>query len=247
MPADRWIALNAAATPHQLWLVENGRITGRDNCAPEGLATAVAAMGDLPVRATGLFIAPRQVPCPAAPGGLIDHDYQDLTLRALPALSQASPAHHGWGAEAAIAGFVGLNPKFDGVLCLPGAATVWAHISAQEIVSFQAFLTPQLAGGLTPPTPSTDMDQAISDGMSRPERLAERLASARATGMPEIITWGALIGAELAATRAYWLGQRVAVVGNGALANLYAAAIGAQGLPPIVADGEAMMIKGLAG
>lgn len=248
MPAD-WIALDASAPQHRLWRMQGDTVRERQTCAAPDLAATIARMSDgqsLPIRATGLNAAPRAVPCAARPEHGVGLGYEGVALTAMPALSQAQPPHKSWGAEAAIAGFVALNPKFDGVLCLPGTATVWAHISAEEVVSFQAFLTPQLAAGLTPPAPGAGFEQAVSDGMARPERLAERLASAHSQSDPAPMIWGALIGAELAAARPYWLGQQVAVAGNGALAAVYAAAITAQGLPPIQADGEAMLLKGLA-
>ena len=69
----------------------------------------------------------------------------------------------------------------------------------------------------------TAFDDALSDGLSRPERLAGRLASIRAdlalNDIPpptaEARLAGTLIGAELAAARAYWLGQTLAVIGTG--------------------------------
>ena len=48
------------------------------------------------------------------------------------------------GEETQIAGFLALNPKFDGVICLPGTHTKWVHISAGEIVSFRTFMTGEM-------------------------------------------------------------------------------------------------------
>ncbi|MGB8623164.1 MAG: 2-dehydro-3-deoxygalactonokinase, partial [Paracoccaceae bacterium] len=162
----------------------------------------------------------RKVPCtpldqtitPAAVGG--------VSLAMIPGLAQDSPAHVTQGAETAIAGFLTVNPKFDGVLCLPGTETTWAQISAEEVVSFQSFLTGGLAGamavqlGLTGEEWDDDaFAEALSDTMAKPERLAGRLASLRAErlvsglsdGAARARLMGVLIGAELAAARPYWL------------------------------------------
>ncbi|HCE72343.1 MAG TPA: 2-keto-3-deoxy-galactonokinase, partial [Ruegeria sp.] len=77
------------------------------------------------------------------------------------------------------------------------------------------------------------------DGLSRPEQMLARLWSAHAAatlqGLPAGIArariLGGLIGAELAATRPFWLGQQLAVMGEGEMPRLYVDALGAQGAP----------------
>ena len=80
--------------------------------------------------------------------------------------------------------------------------------------------------------------------MSRPERMAARLAEAQA-GLqlgkltPEVATgqmWGACLGAELAAARPYWLGQNLALIAPTALEAPYRIALESQGLPVTVAE-----------
>ena len=56
---------------------------------------------------------------------------------------------------------------------------------------------------------------------------------------------GLLIGAELAAARAYWLGQRIVMIGNETLARAYAQALAGQGVPVETADATEMTIAGL--
>ena len=48
------------------------------------------------------------------------------------------------GEETQIAGFLSLNPGFDGVICLPGTHTKWAQVSAGEVVSLRSFMTGEL-------------------------------------------------------------------------------------------------------
>ncbi len=96
--------------------------------------------------------------------------------------------------------------------------------------------------------------EATSEAIARPEALAVRLFGIRAEALLHGLEGGAararlsglLIGAELAATRAYWLGREVAIVGAEGLSEVYAAALGAQGLTPFVAPGDAMTRAGLA-
>lgn len=125
-----------------------------------------------------------------------------------------------------VAGAVATRKNWDGVICLPMAdVTHWCQISADEVVSFQSALTPMLARTLGA-ADSAD-PRALADTMSRPERLSLHLRSARLAGAAEAMA-GHLLGAELAAMRPYWLGQRVIVIAEN---SLYSAALATQGVP----------------
>jgi 2-dehydro-3-deoxygalactonokinase len=56
---------------------------------------------------------------------------------------------------------------------------------------------------------------------------------------------GLLIGLELAATKPYWLGQELALIGAPDLCATYAAALTAQGLSPTQHSGDDMTLAGL--
>ncbi|ALG91992.1 MULTISPECIES: 2-dehydro-3-deoxygalactonokinase [Actibacterium] len=261
--ATDWVAAIAEGADLRLMAMgAGGTVLATGRAAPEALRRSVAELtGALPpVVACGLGQAGlRKVPCRPLDDTLVQRPVHGVQLAAIPGLAQESPAHVMQGPETAIAGFLALNPKFDGVLCLPGETTVWAHISAEEVVSFVSFLTVPLARttarllGLDGGWDAAAFSDALSDMMAKPERLAERLASLRAEaqlrGPPEGTArarlWGGFLGAELAAARPYWLGQQVAVIGTGDIAQHYAAAIAAQGLPPAEADGAAMRLHGL--
>ncbi|WP_333683487.1 2-dehydro-3-deoxygalactonokinase [Pontibaca methylaminivorans] len=249
-PADG-ADLEAALGPHLgAWL------DGADGT--DGSATLVvsgapgAALGRVPVSllSLGAAVAPARD--------------RRLALHLLPGLVQSEPPAVIRGPETAIAGFLSLNPDWDGVICLPGPATVWEQVSAAEIVSVRCFLTAQLAGALTgmvaepeqtgPTTFATqdgsEFAEALADTIARPEMLAARLAEAGARhqlGQPEITArlWGALMGAELAAARPYWLGQQIAVIGAGALARIQVAGLALQGAPATQAGTEPMQAAGL--
>ncbi len=209
----------------------------------------------------------RTVPClPVDPAGLVAAPVQDARLRVwlAPGLRQMQPADVMRGEETQIAGALALSPGFDGVLCLPGTHTKWVQVSAGEVVSFQTCMTGEMFGllsqasvlrhGMGEGWDDAAFDAALSDALSRPERLAARLFAIRAEGLVHGLAPGAararlsgtLIGAELAAARPYWLGQRVALVGAAKLSATYARALATQGVTAQVLDGTACTIAGLA-
>ncbi len=178
-------------------------------------------------------------------------------------LRQASPPDLMQGDETRIAGFLSLNPDWGGVICLTGPQSRWVQISAGEVVSFQTFMTGELAALLSDRStlqPAVAIDtwdeaafaEALAETMSRPEKLAARLygihahsllGETSATSRARLL--GYLIGAELAAARAYWLGQQIAVIGADDLAAPYVAALAAQGVPATRASAKRMTLAGL--
>lgn len=187
-----------------------------------------------------------------------------LYVRVIPGLKQNAPADVMRGEETQIAGFLAMNPGWDGVICLPGTHSKWVHVSAGEVISFQTFMTGEqfdLMSNASVLRHSVDtngwdkdaFDEALSDSLSRPERLAANLFNLRARDLlnsqpketARARLSGLLIGAELAAARPFWLGQQVAIVGATALSQIYADALNAQGVPATIADGSRMTLAGL--
>lgn len=210
----------------------------------------------------------RAVPCtPLDPTALVHVPTLDrrLQVRIAPGLKQIRPADVMRGEETQIAGALALMPAFDGVLCLPGTHTKWAHVSAGEVVSFQTFMTGEMFALLSGQSvlrhglqesgwQDECFDQAVSDALSRPERLGAWLFALRAegliAGLPAAAARarlsGLLIGMELAGARPYWLGQPVALIGAEKLSRLYARALAAQGAAVQVLSGTACTLAGLA-
>lgn len=187
-----------------------------------------------------------------------------IRVAILPGLSQAAPPDVMRGEETQIAGFLAETPGFDGILCLPGTHTKWVQVSAGEVVSFRTFMTGELFALLSRQSvlrhamdDEWDHDAflaAVRDGMAQPQALAGRLFGLRAESLlappapgtaPARLS-GFLIGAELAAARPYWLGQRVALLGDGALARHYAQALAAEGAAPETADVARATLAGLS-
>ena len=188
-----------------------------------------------------------------------------LRLQIVPGLKQVSPADVMRGEETQIAGASAMIPGFDGVLCLPGTHSKWVHVSAGEVVSFQTCMTGEMFSLIAEQSvlrhgmrgdgwDEAAFDAALSDALSRPEKLGARLFSLRAEGLLNDLSpaaararlSGLLIGVELAATRPYWLGQPVVVVGADRLSGLYARALSAQGASPRILSARDATLAGLA-
>lgn len=233
-----------------------------------GPAIPVLACGMVGSR-QGWHEAPyRAVPCaPLVSGALVTVPVKDrrITVQIAPGLKQMKPADVMRGEETQIAGALAANPGFDGAMCLPGTHSKWVQISAGEVVSFQTYLTGEMFALLSQQSvlrhgmtgegwDDAAFDQGVAEGMSRPERLAASLFRLRAEGLIADLgpaaararLSGLLIGAELAASKAYWLGTRVALVGSSRLTALYRRALAAQGLAPQCLIAKDCTIAGLA-
>lgn len=237
-----------------------GRLA-REDFEPALLALIEPWLGPdaMPVMACGMvgsrqgwFEAPyRAVPCPPlAARATMPLPVRDarLRLRIVPGLKQAALPDVMRGEETQIAGALALGAA-DGVICLPGTHSKWADVSAGEVVSFQTFMTGELFALLSEQSvlrhgmqgagfDDAAFDAALSDAVSRPEKIAARLFALRAEGLIADLAApaararlsGLLIGIELAAARPYWLGRAVTLVGATGISALYARALAAQGL-----------------
>lgn len=237
-----WIGAMIEGDNLRLWLMDQAsQLIDQRDIIVEGdpkLALQEALPDrDIPVLRAGWPDAPlRPTPCEAAVAasdGLIGGVFQK------------APAGILRGEIVAVVGYVAAHPDFDGVICLIGNKSVWLHISAQEIVSFRAFLTPGLLQHLGADIDQSPLDTdaltaAVWQAMSRPSAIAADLASVQAQqelGLAEggpltARLHGLLIGAELAAAKPYWLGQNVVLIGTSELAAAYEKALRAQGIEP---------------
>lgn len=217
----------------------------------------------------GWFEAPyRATPCPPLDrAGMVRVPTEDpgLEVWIAPGLKQMKPADVMRGEETQIAGALALTGGGDGVMCLPGTHTKWAHLSAGEVVSFQTFMTGELFALLSTQSvlrhgmadrgwDDIAFDEAVSDALSRPERIGARLFGIRAEGLIAGLSAdaararlsGLLIGTELAAARPYWLGQPVALIGAERLSQAYARAMKAQGVDARLLSATDCTLAGLA-
>ena len=206
------------------------------------------------------------VPCAPTGTRAVRPDAADprLDVTILPGLAQDKPADVMRGEETQIAGYLAGDPGFDGIICLPGTHTKWVHVSAGEVVSFRTFMTGELFALLSTASvlrhsvgDGWDDDafaEAVDDAMGKPEAIAARLFALRAEalladlgeGTATARLSGLLIGAELAAARAYWLGQRIVLVGEDRQVSHYAKALASLGAVAETADATQATLAGLA-
>lgn len=205
------------------------------------------------------------VPCPPVGTAGVAAPTNDprLNVRIIPGLCQPAPADVMRGEEVQIAGYLATNPGYDGVICLPGTHSKWVEISAGEVVSFRTFMTGELFALLSQHSvlrhsvgDGWDDDAfavALTEAIAHPETMARSLFGLRAESLLDDLgeaaatarLSGTLVGAELAATRPYWLGRPVALIGASSVARIYEAALSLQGLDADVADVTAMTLAGL--
>lgn len=231
---------------------------------PARQITPVLACGMVGSRQGWVEAPYRAVPCTPLGTRLVQAPMRDLRLvvHVVAGLSQASPADVMRGEETQIAGFLAEHPGWDGVLCLPGTHSKWVHVSAGEVVSFQTFLTGEIFALLSEHSilrhslagwTAEGFAEGVAQGFERPERLLARLFSLRAealltgldAGHARARLSGLIIGAELAAAKPYWLGQRVALIGAGVLVGHYASALRSLSVPVSEHAADQMTLAGL--
>ncbi|WP_071795778.1 2-dehydro-3-deoxygalactonokinase [Natronohydrobacter thiooxidans] len=217
---------------------------------PAGKLTQIICAGMVGSRQGWVEAPYRAVPCTPLAETFVRAPTQDprLQVYVIPGLKQPRPADVMRGEEVQIAGHLARNPGWDGVICLPGTHSKWAHLSAGEVVSFQTFLTGESFALLSQHSvlrhslsgwEEAGFAEGLAQGLERPERLLARLFTLRAEGLLDGLSpalararlSGLLIGAEIASAKPYWLGQQVAVLGEGALARLYVQALETLSVP----------------
>lgn len=188
-----------------------------------------------------------------------------LDVRILPGVAQADPADVMRGEETQIAGLLAADPKFEGVVCLPGTHTKWARISAGRILGFATFMTGELFALLSERSvlrhsiggagwSDAAFAEAVAEVMARPDFLTSGLFRLRAQGLLTPVADGSararlsglLIGAELSGSQVFWQNQNVVILGESRLGLLYQAALNVQGAKASVADVTNMTKAGLA-
>lgn len=283
-----WVAVDWGTTHMRAWLMSDGLSVldrrdsdqGMGRLDRDGFAPALTALlGDvlgptpLPVIVCGMagsrqgWAEAPYVATPCAAPGVADAtriSLPQMNVHILPGVKQMSPADVMRGEETQIAGFLAAEPKFDGVLCLPGTHNKWVRISAEEIVGFRTFMTGEVFALLSDQSvlrhsvTTEDWDdaafaEALNDTMARPSDLAGTLFSLRAETLLHDLSpaaararlSGVLIGAELAAAKPYWLGQDIAILGEAGIARAYEAALLSQGAMVRRINADSMTLAGL--
>ncbi len=290
-PSSRpdWIAVDWGTTHLRGWaMTADGDVIasaksdrGMSGLTADGYEPALLALVDgwlpdapIPVVACGMvgarqgWIEASYAAVPCVPVGVAFASPQTIDARldvhVIPGIKQITPPDVMRGEETQIAGYLHLNPGFDGILCLPGTHTKWVRISEGLVSAFRTVMTGELYACLSSNTVlrhSVDAEgwddaaftQAVDQAISRPERLAAELFSIRAESLLEGLSpssgnarlSGLLIGIELASVRAYWLGQKVSLIGDAKLTSIYKTALAAQGVSVEMCDADLITGAGL--
>lgn len=182
-----------------------------------------------------------------------------------PGLQQLSDPDVMRGEETQIAGLLAQNPRFEGVVCLPGTHTKWARVQQGQVIEFQTFMTGELFGLLSTysvlrhSVMSSDwdydaFDEACQHALADPIHITSYLFKIRAASLLDglaaskarAMLSGYLIGLELAASQPYWCNQTVAIIGDQLLSRLYCTALKQHGVNSQELESERLTLMGLA-
>lgn len=189
-------------------------------------------------------------------------------IRILPGVAQARAERPDVmrGEETQLLGVT--EPDFTGLVCIPGTHSKWVRIEDGRIVAFSTYMTGELFSVIAQhsilahaveatasPADSPPFRDGLSMALAAPTALTAslfRLRAAQLLGFEQRADGaarlsGLLIGSELADAMGRHEGQRsVRLIAAGALGQLYAAALGAQGIDVTVVDAEQASRLGLA-
>ncbi|MBN9010273.1 MAG: 2-dehydro-3-deoxygalactonokinase, partial [Rhizobiales bacterium] len=92
------------------------------------------------------------LPCPASPAGLAERTLRFTTtggraVTIVPGVMLRSPIRDGdviRGEETQVIGLLGRDPRFEGVVILPGTHSKWATVGGGALADFQTFLTGEM-------------------------------------------------------------------------------------------------------
>ncbi|MFK7889746.1 MAG: 2-dehydro-3-deoxygalactonokinase [Granulosicoccus sp.] len=182
----------------------------------------------------------------------------------LPGIMQLTPGNVMRGEETQLLGLHGVQPDFNGVVCLPGTHSKWVRVQEGRVEQFTTCMTGEFFGLLSQQSVlkhsvdgdgwnDTAFNTAVSEMIATPEKFADTLFSLRADRLLADLSpaeargrlSGLLVGIELAATRAYWSENPVALLGDSSLCSHYAAALTLQAVSIESIESEATTIAGL--
>jgi 2-dehydro-3-deoxygalactonokinase len=216
--------------------------------------------------------------CPAAPEAIAAGILRFATangraLAIVPGVMVRSPDRDGdviRGEETQIVGLLALEPKFDGVVILPGTHSKWATVSGGAIADFQTYLTGEMFGLLAH---QSFLRHSVKEDGKDLSTLADFELGVRRTvveGLPFLAAIfsvrarqlldgvapednlaylsGLVIGGEIAAARdtgRLWQGRALRIVGSRSLARAYARALDIAGYQAEALDGSDLVVAGL--
>ena len=217
-------------------------------------------------------------PCPATPKSIAASilrfkSSKGRPLAIVPGIMVRSDDRDGdviRGEETQIVGLLADEPKFDGVVVLPGTHSKWATVSEGAIADFQTFLTGEMFGLLsrqsflrhsvndgerelsTLPGFALGIRRTVADGLPFlaaifSVRARQLLDSVEAEDNLAYLS-GLVIGGEIAAARdtgRLWQGRQLRIVGSRSLARAYVRAFELAGYEAEALDGSNLVVTGL--
>jgi 2-dehydro-3-deoxygalactonokinase len=218
------------------------------------------------------------LPCPASPAGLAGKLLRLETtdgrpVAIVPGVMVRSSARDGdviRGEETQIIGLLGRDPRFEGVVILPGTHSKWATIGGGALADFQTFLTGEMFELLSK---QSFLRHSVAEGSQEPSTLPGFALGVRRTvneGLPFLAAIfsvrvrqlldnvarednlaylsGLVIGGEIAAAKAtgrLMPGAVPRIIGNKSLARAYHRAFEIAGYSTETLDGSEMVLAGL--
>lgn len=243
---DRLVPVLAQARQTPLHVVACGMVGARQGWAEAAYLTVPAA----PIDTSKALIAPVKEP--------------DLAVHILPGLQQVSPPDVMRGEETQIAGWLAIDPDFDGIVCLPGTHNKWARVTGGKVLSFTTCMTGELFALMSEQSvlrhsvnadafDETAFDTAAREALHRPESLSTTLFGIRAGALVagnspdhgKARLSGLLIGTEIGAMRALLSDHPIAVIGARTISDNYLRVLQAAGLTAPQIDAEHATLSGL--
>lgn len=187
----------------------------------------------------------------------------NLNVLILPGLAQSEPADVMRGEETQISGFLSTRPEFTGVLCLPGTHAKWVQIDGGQIIRFKTVMTGELFAAISGSTilrfsveegwAQPAFIKGVEESLRAPQSLLGQFFSIRAGdilhGANSVENFsflsGLLLGGELNATKDYWHGNDVHLIGGSCLSQAYASALNVAGTQSQIHSGDDLVLKGL--
>ena len=154
-----------------------------------------------------------------------------MRVRIIPGIKQPQPADVMRGEETQVAGYLWLNPNFEGLLCLPGTHSKWVRVESGQVRSFRTYMTGELYSLLSGQSvlrhsvdvaawQDSDFVGSLRETFAGGNDLTNRLFSVRSESLIGDLTPGGanarlsglLLGAELASMREWFPDRQIELI-----------------------------------
>ncbi|MFK7901568.1 MAG: 2-dehydro-3-deoxygalactonokinase [Nitratireductor sp.] len=249
--------------PHQF---ESTLLSVVEAFLPKDKTTPIIACGMVGAKQGWQEATYAKAPCaPHSSASMLKAKVNDprIEVHILPGISSANPPDVMRGEETQLAGFLSSNPNFNGAICLPGTHAKWVNVEENKIAEFTTCMTGELFAVISNETilrhslqkgwNQQAFEKGVSQILSNPESLSAQLFKIRVEYVLQDAAKdaaysklsGMLLGSELAATRNYWQGKKVELIGSETLCAPYASALKLAGVEANISSGDTMVLEGL--